>query len=192
MLGKLYHKLPSMSVLKGICCFLLAQLARFDSNDTKAAEKRLFESVYIFDQSPGIVDSVPTIVSDYGIRALVEFGDILVANGKYPLASFAYKAAADCFKLCHGDYNYELISNLVKLSRDQGDWKRTVEYLHILLNKAQLEGDTTKVAHLSERLSEEYMDKGDFKNAEEYLCKSINFVKGVASGANVATTTAPG
>lgn len=189
MLGRLYNKLPSISVLKGVCCYLLAQYESATLG-TKAAEKRYFESVYIFDQTPGIVESVPVIVSDFGIRALIEFGEVLDANGKYPLASFSYKGAADCFKLCHGDYNYDFIGHLVKLSQENGDWKRTIEYLHILLNKAQLDGDTAKVAHLSERLSDEYMDKGDFKNAEEYLCKSINFVKGVTSGA--ATTTAPG
>jgi tetratricopeptide (TPR) repeat protein len=177
LLNVLYHKLPCLSVLKAVTALSLGQYSRIVSKDKQQAESVLFESVFIFDRTPAFVESIPSIMCDNGTKSLIEFALILTENNKYPYAALAYRAAVDNNRLVHLEHDVELISELAVLSTKNDDWKSAVYYYQELLDRAYAEGNVPKVVYLSEKLSEQYVERGDFRNAEQYITRAATFVK---------------
>nr|CAG4719130.1 unnamed protein product [Naegleria fowleri] len=177
LLNIFYHKLPCMSSLKAFVAFSLGLYCRNISNDTKQAERVLFESVYIFHQTSGFTKSTPSLLSHICTRALVELAQVLTDNNKYVYSSLLFKAAVENQKLVSLTYDYTLVSDLAELSLREDDWRSGVYYYTLLLNHANEEKMVAKFGHLSSILSSLHIERGDFKNAESYITNSLLFMR---------------
>ncbi|KAG2375088.1 hypothetical protein C9374_010092 [Naegleria lovaniensis] len=177
LLNIFYHKLPCMSSLKAFVAFSLGLYCRNISNDTKQAERVLFESVYIFQQTSGFTKSTPSLLSQICTRALVELAQVLTENNKYVYSSLLFRAAVENQKLVSLTYDYTLVSDLAELSLREDDWRSGVYYYTLLLSHANEEKMVAKFGHLSSILSSLHIERGDFKNAESYITNSLLFMR---------------
>jgi hypothetical protein len=178
-LESLYCKMNYFSMLKATTILSLGQMCRYFNEDMKS-EMALFESLYIIDKTAPFSKLIPSIRCDYGTKALIEYATALVGNNKYPFSALTYMAAVKNHKTIHQEYDYALVSELAELSSKNDDWQRSCFYLRKLLKYNMQQGgemNIPKVVYLSEKLSEECMERGDFRNAEYYITTSVTFVK---------------
>eukprot|EP01080_Neovahlkampfia_damariscottae_P008823 gene8823-772_t len=175
-LSEIYKLLPN-STLKASVALSLGQYHRYILRKDSEAEKMIYESVYIFDTIPSLINGIRNIVSPIGTKSLVEYGSILVQNNKYDYGAQIYWCSLQNNKLLNHEYDYKLVSTFQVLSSKHDDWKNSVYYLQLLLKKAEVEKDIAQVSFLSEQLSKEYNARGDTRNAEQYLINAINFIK---------------
>lgn len=184
LLSDLYLKLP-LSVLKGLVGLSLGQFTRYISRNEEQSEKELYEALFIFDKV-NIYPRVPILLTYFGTKALTEYGSVLIANKKYEFGASAYHSAILNYKQIHNDYDYKLIEQLQVQSLRNQDWKRSIDYLQILLEKAKVDKDNARVFFLSEKLSEVYVERGEYRVAESYIISSIQYIKN--SGQKIPST----
>mmetsp|Transcript_10438 Transcript_10438/g.38823 ORF Transcript_10438/g.38823 Transcript_10438/m.38823 type:complete len:2245 (-) Transcript_10438:1910-8644(-) len=179
VLDNLYTKIPFLSSLKARVAFTIGNYFRVSQRNLKMAERALFESVYIFDQVSflSILSKRPPILSLFGLCALSEYAETLLERGKYSVASICFDNLVFAHTILYGEHNYKLINKLAVLCAKNNDWGRSAQYILILLEKAQNEKNIPKVVFLSEKLSREYMERGDFRNAEHYISQCVEFIE---------------
>ncbi len=178
-LENLYCKLNYYSMLKALTILSLGQCCKH-FNENEKAEMAFFEALFIMDKTAPFSQKTPSIKCDFGTRALIEYASSALSNNKYPFASLAFYAAVKNYKNMNHDYDYVLISELAEISSKNDDWRRSCYYLRKLLKyNMKLGGEVNipKVVYLGEKLCEEYMERGDFRNAEHYIISSVSFVK---------------
>ncbi|KAL9658577.1 hypothetical protein ABK040_006114 [Willaertia magna] len=177
LINILYHKLPCMSPLKAFAAFSLGLYCRNISNDYRQAEHVLFESLYILSQCAGYTKLIPSLCCHIGIRILIEFAQVLTENNKYVFSSHLFKMAVENYRTLNLTYDHTLINDLAELSLREDDWKQGIFYYSILLKRANEEKQIAKYGHLSSLLSSIYIERGDFKNAENCITKSLMFMR---------------
>lgn len=178
VLENLYQKIFTLSPLKGRAALALGSYYRQVNRNLKVAERLLFESVFIFDQvsSTSILEKKPPILSTFGLAAMNEYAECLLENHKYSLASPCFDSIVQANSVI-GKPNFKLINRLAVLSSKNNDWNRSLKYIYMLLEKAKEDRNISSVAFLSERLSRECMERGDFRNAEYYITQCVEFIE---------------
>jgi hypothetical protein len=185
---KLYPKLNDFSQLKAFTGLILSQNFRYFQNDKKLSEKVSFESVYIIYKTQSVVHgTIPLFLYESSQVIFKFFAEILFSNEKYEFGASMFQCIIENQIFFQKEYDYKQISELAALSSKNKDFERTVEYTTILLNKAKKDNDLHKVAYLSELLSEKFYERGDFRNAEDYIRSSVEFIQKSNKNKNIST-----
>ncbi|KAL6077951.1 Tetratricopeptide repeat domain containing protein [Balamuthia mandrillaris] len=147
--------------------------------DFQKAESLFFESIYLLDQCPppGVPGLVP-IVSELGTNALQAYGSVTLKNFKYTYSILAHNAALTNYYLRSkkAEY-YSLLNQLAQIARVHNDHKRALLYLKEMLAKYTEEKKINEMIYVSELLSKQYAEIGQFIPAEEDLTQALHNLK---------------
>lgn len=191
---RLYQLLPASSFteFKSKVAFALAlhfSEQRHDGGSgLEIAESLLFESIYIIDKTQPIVRAIAPIASEFGVRALSEYGNILLKMGNYQHAVLALEAASQTHKLVYFEENATMLRELAFTCWENSDWARSFKYFQMIYDKAKSRNELTEVVHISEIMSKMFVEKGDFRSAEEYMVSSVKTVQEAASSSSSSSS----
>ncbi|KAL9649647.1 hypothetical protein ABK040_003324 [Willaertia magna] len=174
LIKRYYLKLP-ISLIKAEAASIIGNYWLKEKEDRILAECVLFESVYIYFKVQSL--GYPIFITKEGLKSIKKFAEILYLNDKYEYSSIFYEIFVNNYKMLFGKYDYQLIDELTSITMKNDDYYHSIKYFQILFEKAKEERKLPQIARIATKLSNLYMEKGDFIQAENIKMESICFAK---------------
>ncbi|EGC34039.1 hypothetical protein DICPUDRAFT_153830 [Dictyostelium purpureum] len=176
LLADIYPEIPP-TFLKAKAAYALG-LNAVDLNDLVLAEKFLFECLYIIDNCHKPAIGLPLVLSELAANASISYASVLLDNFKYQYAIISYDNALLNYNIRKKKEYGSLLRKVAALARENDDIPSAIYYYRQILNN-YLEDDpqskTNEIIYLCETISTLYWEKGNYKQAEEYL-KVVYFI----------------
>eukprot|EP01105_Mastigella_eilhardi_P012008 TRINITY_DN2763_c0_g1_i4.p1 TRINITY_DN2763_c0_g1~~TRINITY_DN2763_c0_g1_i4.p1 ORF type:complete len:2232 (-),score=562.22 TRINITY_DN2763_c0_g1_i4:75-6770(-) len=166
---RLYYKVP-LCWLKAKACLVLGLLASAAS-DGALAQKLFFETTYILDTIPQLVEGHATAVCEFGYTALTYFGRALVHSYQYQILCF--EAATLVCYLMRKRQAFRLLQQVAETAALNDDLPRSIVEYKVIYRKYVIDNRTNEAVHVCNLLSSLYLDQGDFENAEGVMREGI-------------------
>eukprot|EP00761_Pharyngomonas_kirbyi_P003918 gb/GECH01003922.1/.p1 GENE.gb/GECH01003922.1/~~gb/GECH01003922.1/.p1 ORF type:complete len:1560 (+),score=344.98 gb/GECH01003922.1/:1-4680(+) len=176
ILKRLYSRINIFSPLKASMAEVLGMYYRHIEGNASLAEQLFFESIFILDHTKNLVEEIPTICRETGIQCLKEYGDVLLGNSKYRFGIAAHESSLKVFEHVYGTESQAIVRKLAVIATDNNDWRRSLHYYRKIHSKAQQESNINEIVYVSEVLSSMFLERGDFRNAESYISKALQYV----------------
>lgn len=181
LLRKYYPKLPLCHVKAEVAYTVGSYWLRQpkSKDDRQLAECVLFECIYLYYRLSQSVQSFgySYFLTNNGLKALKRFSEVLYANDKYEYSSLCYEIYVHNCKLLRGRHDYQFIDDLTSVTTKHDDYKHSVQYYHILYERAKEEKKIPQIARLSTKLGNLYMEKGEILQAERIKLESIDYAR---------------
>jgi tetratricopeptide (TPR) repeat protein len=116
------------------------------------------------------------VVSQLGSNALVAFGESLLCNYKYKYAILAFNACITNHHMRRKKEYFSLLERMALLSRENEDFRRSINYYREILQKYKEEKKVHEVIYVSEILSSIFAEMGKLQIAESYLLDALSIL----------------
>ena len=105
-----------------------------------------------------------------GTDALLAYGDILLANGKYSFAMPTYLAALSCYEIRNKELKIRpMYRKLAVIASENEDSDRSIALYLDILETVKMEGKIEEVLYVAESIAEIHCQRGEFNSAKVAL-----------------------
>ena len=176
-LQEVYEKVEPCYV-KAKAAYTLA-LHDIDVGDSVAAEKLLYEALFILEDQDSKHTLLPSIVSELGTQVALAFGDVLLTNRKYKYAIEVLEGALINMRL-RGPFDAKaqsLARKIAMVASNNKDSNRALQYYFHILEHAKREGKTNEIVHVALVAANLLQERSELEAVESLLVNAMESLK---------------